>query len=62
MAAMRTRNTYLRALYERQHSRIAHGKAIGAVKHSILGRRLAHAQHRRACFVRCAVGGRVKER
>jgi transposase len=36
MAAMRTKNTYLRALYERQRSRIGHGKAIGAVKHSIL--------------------------
>jgi transposase len=36
MAAMRTKNSYLRALYERQRSRIGHGKAIGAVKHSIL--------------------------
>jgi transposase len=36
MAAIRTKNTYLRALYERQRSRIGHGKAIGAVKHSIL--------------------------
>ncbi len=36
MAAIRTRNSYLRALYERQRSRIGHGKAIGAVKHSIL--------------------------
>ena len=36
MAAMRTKNSYLRALYERQRSRIGHGKAIGAVKHSII--------------------------
>jgi transposase len=36
MAAMRTRNSYLRALYDRQRSRIGHGKAIGAVKHSII--------------------------
>ncbi len=36
MAAIRTNNTYLRALYERQRSRIGHGKAIGAVKHSML--------------------------
>jgi len=36
MAAIRTKNTYLRALYERQRSRIGHGKATGAVKHSIL--------------------------
>ena len=36
MAAIRTRGSYLRALYERQRSRIGHGKAIGAVKHSML--------------------------
>ena len=36
MAAIRTKDSYLRALYERQRSRIGHGKAIGAVKHSIL--------------------------
>lgn len=36
MAAIRTKNTYLRALYERQRSRTGHGKAIGAVKHSML--------------------------
>jgi transposase len=36
MAAIRTRDSYLRALYERQRSRIGHGKAIGAVKHSML--------------------------
>jgi transposase len=36
MAATRTNNTYLQALYRRQRSRIGHGKAIGAVKHSII--------------------------
>src|SRR4051812_8005205 len=36
MAAIRTRDSYLRALYERQRSRIGHSKAIGAVKHSML--------------------------
>jgi hypothetical protein len=36
MAAIRTKNSYLRALYERHRSRIGHGKALGAVKHSIL--------------------------
>jgi transposase len=36
MAAIRTNNSYPRALYERQRSRIGHGKAIGAVKHSII--------------------------
>ena len=36
MSAVRTKNSYLRALYERQRSRIGHAKAIGAVKHSIL--------------------------
>jgi transposase len=36
MAAMRTKNSYLSALYQRQRSRIGHGKAIGAVKHSII--------------------------
>jgi transposase len=36
MAAIRTRDSYLRALYERQRSRIGHAKAIGAVKHSML--------------------------
>jgi transposase len=36
VAAIRTKNTYLRALYERQRARIGHGRAIGAVKHSIL--------------------------
>ena len=36
MAAIRTKNSYLRALYERQRARIGHGKAIGAVKHAML--------------------------
>jgi transposase len=36
MAAIRTNNSYLRALYERQRSRIGHVKAIGAVKHTML--------------------------
>ncbi len=36
MAATRTNNTYLQALYRRQRSRIGHGKAIGATKHSII--------------------------
>jgi transposase len=36
MAATRTNDTYLQALYRRQRSRIGHGKAIGAVKHSII--------------------------
>jgi transposase len=36
MAATRTNDTYLQALYRRQRARIGHGKAIGAVKHSII--------------------------
>ena len=36
MAATRTKDTYLQALYRRQRSRIGHGKAIGAVKHSVI--------------------------
>ena len=36
MAATRSNDTYLQALYRRQRSRIGHGKAIGAVKHSII--------------------------
>jgi transposase len=36
IAATRTNDTYLQALYRRQRSRIGHGKAIGAVKHSII--------------------------
>ena len=30
------RTAYLQALYRRQRSRIGHGRALGAVKHSIL--------------------------
>jgi transposase len=36
MAATRSNDTYLQALYRRQRSRIGHAKAIGAVKHSII--------------------------
>jgi transposase len=36
IAATRSNDTYLQALYRRQRSRIGHGKAIGAVKHSII--------------------------
>ncbi len=36
LAATRSKDTYLQALYRRQRSRIGHGKAIGTVKHSIL--------------------------
>ncbi len=36
MGAIRTNDSYLQALYRRQRSRIGHGKAIGAVKHSII--------------------------
>jgi transposase len=36
MAATHSNDTYLQALYRRQRSRIGHGRAIGAVKHSII--------------------------
>jgi transposase len=36
LAATRTKNSYLQALYQRLRPRIGHGRAIGAVKHSIL--------------------------
>jgi transposase len=36
LAAIRTKNTYLAAQYQRLKSRIGHGRALGAVKHSIL--------------------------
>ena len=36
LAATRRKNTYLQALYQRLRPRIGHGRAIGAVKHSIL--------------------------
>jgi transposase len=36
LAATRTKGTYLRAQYERLRSRRGHGRALGAVKHSII--------------------------
>jgi transposase len=36
LAATRTKNTYLQAQYQRLRPRIGHGRALGAVKHSIL--------------------------
>jgi transposase len=36
MAAIRTNDSYLQAQYRRLKPRIAHGRALGAVKHSIL--------------------------
>jgi transposase len=36
LAATRTKDSYLRALYQRLRPRIGHGRAIGAVKHAIL--------------------------
>lgn len=36
MAAIRTRDSYLQAQYQRLRPRIGHGRAIGAVKHSII--------------------------
>jgi transposase len=48
MAAIRTKNTYLRALYERQRSRIGHGKSDRRRQALDARRRLAHAHHRRA--------------
>ena len=36
MAATRTNDSYLQAQYRRLRSRIGHGRAIGAVKHSII--------------------------
>ena len=36
MAAMRTNNSYLQALYKRKKPQAGHGRAIGAVKHSII--------------------------
>ena len=51
MAAIRSKDTYLQALYRRQRSRIGHGKAIGAVKHSIIC----------ACWHMLATGERYRE-
>ncbi len=36
IAAIRTNDSYLQALYRHKRSRIGHGRALGAVKHSIL--------------------------
>ena len=36
MAAIRSKNTYLSAQYQRLKPRLGHGRALGAVKHSIL--------------------------
>jgi transposase len=36
MAAIRTNDGYLRAQYQRLRPRIGHGRALGAVKHSII--------------------------
>jgi transposase len=36
LAAIRSKNTYLHALYRRKKPQLGHGRAIGAVKHSII--------------------------
>ena len=36
MAATRTNDSYLQALYRRKTPKLGHGRALGAVKHSIL--------------------------
>jgi transposase len=36
MAALRTNDSYLQALYRRKKSQLGHGRALGAVKHSML--------------------------
>ena len=36
LAATRTKGSYLQALYQRLRPRVGHGRALGAVKHSIL--------------------------
>jgi len=36
LAAIRSKNTYLAAQYQRLKARLGHGRALGAVKHSIL--------------------------
>jgi transposase len=36
MAAIRTNHSYLQALYRRKRTALGHGRAIGAVKHSML--------------------------
>ena len=36
MAATRTNDSYLQALYRRKKAQLGHGRALGAVKHSII--------------------------
>jgi transposase len=36
MAALRTNDSYLQALYRRKRSALGHGRAVGAVKHSMI--------------------------
>jgi hypothetical protein len=36
MAGIRSKDTFLRALYERQRARIGHRRALGAIKHSMV--------------------------
>jgi transposase len=36
MSALRTNDSYLQALYRRKKSQLGHGRALGAVKHSII--------------------------
>jgi hypothetical protein len=36
MAATRTNDSYLQALYRRKRSALGHGRAVGAVKHSMI--------------------------
>ena len=36
MAALRTNDSYLQSLYRRKKSQLGHGRALGAVKHSII--------------------------
>jgi transposase len=36
MAALRTNDSYLQALYRRKKSQLGHGRAVGAVKHSMI--------------------------
>jgi transposase len=36
MAALRTNDSYLQALYRRKKSQLGHGRALGAVKHSLI--------------------------
>ena len=36
MAATRTNGSYLQALYRRKRTALGHGRALGAVKHSML--------------------------